>query len=262
MALSAGDTTEWDDIQRKFGNFKPLEREIPQREVERIAVETLEQFNPLEHCNLKELHELEDDINEDTLARYRRERLAELKAQRSAAKFGSVYQVTKCDFVAQVTEASAQGQWVLVLLYVDACYTCHYMMKPWNEAARRFPAIKFLRGVASEVVPDFPDSRTPTVLVYRDKECQKNVVGLDEWGGKRCSVNCIEWVLAALGVVKTELEHDPRRENTSGWTRPSRCKKGQQSDNSDEESEEDDHKNRDDRCYTSSRLGHNMWKRI
>ena len=40
MALCPGDTTEWDDVQRKFGNLPPLEKEVPQREIERVVQES------------------------------------------------------------------------------------------------------------------------------------------------------------------------------------------------------------------------------
>jgi len=222
MALCPGDTTEWDDIHRRMGNFAPREREVPQREVEKAMVEALEQVDVLDHCSLKELDCLEDDVEEDVLAKYRRKRLAEMKAASQAAKFGDVQQVTRCNFVATVTEASRNGQWVLVLLYVEANYACHYMEGPWERAARRFPAVKFLRGVASEVIPEFPDGSTPAVVVYRDAECQKQILGLEEWGGTGCSVECVEWVLARLGVVGTELEDDPRQRARSTWSRPAR----------------------------------------
>ena len=40
MALCPGDTTEWDDIQRKFGNLPPLEKEVLQRELDEGLVES------------------------------------------------------------------------------------------------------------------------------------------------------------------------------------------------------------------------------
>jgi hypothetical protein len=40
MALCPGDTTEWDDIQRKFGNLPLLEKEVLQRELDERFVES------------------------------------------------------------------------------------------------------------------------------------------------------------------------------------------------------------------------------
>ena len=44
MAMCPGDTTEWDDIQRKFGNLPPLEREAPQRELDERLVESADSW--------------------------------------------------------------------------------------------------------------------------------------------------------------------------------------------------------------------------
>jgi len=257
MGMCPGDTTEWDDIQRKFGNLPPLQREIPQREQHQALVAAAEQIDALAHCDLKELDKLEDDVEEDVLARYRRQRLAELKAKQSAAKFGEVLRVVRTNFVAEVSEGSKEGQWVLVMLYVDAHASCHRLEGPWAEAARRFPAVKFMRGVANEVVPDFPDASTPAVLVYRDNDCHKQIIGISEWGGDRCSADCVEWVLSTLGVVETELEEDPRLKTAAPvWERAAPRQRGRGGADSDEESDDED--GRHDRCYISSLIGRNM----
>jgi len=263
MALCPGDTTEWDDIQRRFGNFAPRPKEVPQREVDKALQEAAEQIDVLDRCNLGELDQLEDKVEEDTLASYRKKRIAELKAAQRSARFGEVLHLTRTTFVAQVTEASANGQWVLVLLYVDASFDCHYIVRPWAEAAKRFPAVKFMRGVASEVVPDFPDSSTPMVFLYRNGECQKQIAGIEEWGGSRCSTDCIEWVLSKEKIVETELDEDPRlrrpedRDGAAGagaWKREER----RRGESSGEDEEDSDAERGDDRCYSSNRLGNLM----
>ncbi|CAK0897369.1 unnamed protein product [Prorocentrum cordatum] len=180
MALCPGDTTEWDDIQRKMGNFAPLEKEVPQREVEKALVEAVEQLEPLDHCNLQELTRLEDDVEEDVLARYRRERLKELKERQLAARFGEVLQLPRCNFVKEVTEGSAGGQWVAAFAAGVRSQNGYQLMRPWEIVAKRFPAVKFMKGVADEVVPDFPDASTPAVLLYKDTECHKQIIGIAE----------------------------------------------------------------------------------
>ena len=50
MALCPGDTTEWDDIQRKFGNLPPLEKEVPQREIEQLVQQSAA-LRPHKPCN-------------------------------------------------------------------------------------------------------------------------------------------------------------------------------------------------------------------
>ena len=99
--------------------------------------------------------------------------------------------------------------------------------------------IKFLQGVASEIIPDFPDSLTPTVIIYKDKECVKQVQGLDDWGGGRTNIDTIQWHLAELGIIETDQENDPRRARVGSRQ---------------EEEEFQGKDSADDRAYTSSRL--------
>eukprot|EP00927_Polykrikos_kofoidii_P080629 TRINITY_DN77529_c0_g1_i1.p1 TRINITY_DN77529_c0_g1~~TRINITY_DN77529_c0_g1_i1.p1 ORF type:complete len:284 (+),score=52.83 TRINITY_DN77529_c0_g1_i1:76-852(+) len=255
MAMCPGDTTQWEDIHRKLGNFAPKKKEPTNNEIEKIAIEAIERIDPLDHCTVKELDRLEDDVEEDNLLRYRRQRIAELKSAQASARFGTVLQVSKCDFVREVTDASANGQWVLVLLYVEARSACHYMLEPWVEAARRFPAVKFMRGIATQVVPSFPDASTPAVLVYRNSDCEKQIIGLDEWGGPQCNADCIEWVLSSLGAVETELEEDPRQRSGKGTTASWHRRSRRRDDESDEDEDADE---TSDRCYSTMHLGRHL----
>lgn len=44
MAMCPGDTTEWDDIQRKFGNLPQLQKEVPQRELDQRLIESADSW--------------------------------------------------------------------------------------------------------------------------------------------------------------------------------------------------------------------------
>eukprot|EP00929_Paragymnodinium_shiwhaense_P080667 TRINITY_DN42087_c0_g1_i1.p1 TRINITY_DN42087_c0_g1~~TRINITY_DN42087_c0_g1_i1.p1 ORF type:complete len:285 (-),score=51.25 TRINITY_DN42087_c0_g1_i1:30-884(-) len=263
-ALCPGDTTQWEDIQRKMGNFAPKPRQddpylrFKRNELEAQVIDLAEKVSDaqLEHATLAALDAAEDDLEDDILAKYRQKRLAELKQAQGKAKFGSVLRVCKGDFVREVTEGSADGQWVVVLLYCDASTGCHYIEQPWEDAARRFPAVKFMKGVATDVVDGFPDSHTPAVLLYKDKDCKKQLIGLDEWGGKRCSVDCIEWALSRYDVVRTELEDNPSlidaEERPAHVRNPSRVDpRNRRGDDSEDEDEDFT----PDRCYSSLRMG-------
>mmetsp|Transcript_167479 Transcript_167479/g.532417 ORF Transcript_167479/g.532417 Transcript_167479/m.532417 type:complete len:268 (+) Transcript_167479:82-885(+) len=264
MAMCPGDTTEWDDIQRKFGNFAPKPKVIPQRVIEKALQEAAEKVDAMDHLRLHELTQLEDAVEEDTLVAYRNKRMAEFKKAQGAAKFGEVLRVIRTTFVREVTETSANGQWVLCLLYVDSSSACQTIFRPWEEAAKRFPAVKFMKGVATEVVENFPDSSTPAILVYRDEDCVKQIIGLDEWGGSRCSADCIEWVLSKEGIVDTDMDEDPRpasdaaaggSSSAQGAFKRAEPKRRGGGDDEDSASEDERKNERDDRCYQSTRIG-------
>lgn len=66
--------------------------------------------------SLDELDELEDDEEERVLEKFRRHRIAELKAQAQKNVFGDVIEISGQDFVKQINKAG-DGIWVVLLLY-------------------------------------------------------------------------------------------------------------------------------------------------
>ena len=121
----------------------------------------------------------------------------------------------RCSGLSFRAEASQGGQWVLLLLYCDAQALCEPLMALWASLARRYPLVKFLRGVASEIIESFPEHLTPTVIVYRDEECVAQVQGLADWGGHTVTMESMAQGLARLGVVQLEEEVEEEEEGTT-----------------------------------------------
>jgi len=252
------ESTQWEDIHRRLGNFVAKPKLQSRNEIQRLCEDAGEMFDPLAEKSLKGLEAVEDDVEEDELEKYRKERLAEMKAKRAASKFGDVRHIRRDDFVAEVTDASANGQWVLCLLFADGT-ACQHLLRIWESAAKKFPTVKFLKGVAEEVIPDFPSSRTPTVLVYHDKDCHKQIVGINEWGGSRCDLQCIEWVLSMEGIIETDLEDDPRiGAGQPVWQRAGRSQEESESDSDRDQDDRAGDQRRDDRCYGSMKIENNL----
>ena len=42
-------TTEWEDIHVKLGNYLPREKEKSNDELQKIAIESIQNYDPLEH---------------------------------------------------------------------------------------------------------------------------------------------------------------------------------------------------------------------
>lgn len=263
MAMCPGDTTQWHDIQVKFGNFEPIHREPDEtkagrNELQKIAVDAAERFDPLENRTVGELDKLEDDIEEDYLAKYRKQRLAELKAAKSKAKFGTILPVVKKSFVREVTEGSANDQWVLVIMHQEWCAKSQLLLERFKEAAKKFPAVKFMHGKATEIVENYPDHSVPTVLIYKNQDCVRQVVGAREWGDGGITAETVEWVLADIGVVETDMEEDPRTKSapavSTGLSATHRRRRDDDSNSEDDEEE----RFGGDRCYASNRIGANI----
>ncbi|EUD68284.1 hypothetical protein C922_01304 [Plasmodium inui San Antonio 1] len=107
------ETTEWDDLQRKYGNLPPLEKEVKEEEIYLSQLERLEGINPLEKKNLHELTLLEEScVDEEYLKiieRHKTNRLKEINRSRALDVFGEVYEISKDNFLSEVNEASRRN---------------------------------------------------------------------------------------------------------------------------------------------------------
>jgi hypothetical protein len=51
----------------------------------------------------------------------------------------------------------------------------------------------------------------PGVLIYRDGELADKIIPAgDVFGGKRMTVECVEFVLGLKKIIEVEMEEDPR----------------------------------------------------
>lgn len=101
--------------------------------------------------------------------------MQELKRLQEGA-FGSVEEISRSDFVRDVTEASRSHP-VLVYLYQSSNYECQKFGR-WlhTEAAPQNPKIKFVQIVATRCIQDYPDSNLPTLILYRNGAVQKQLL--------------------------------------------------------------------------------------
>ncbi|CAG8816653.1 26564_t:CDS:2, partial [Racocetra persica] len=98
--------TEWNDILRARGILPPKEGPTEEEILEAMDQAVMEkQDKHLDDKTLDELDELEDEEDEHVLLEYRQRRIAEMKAEALRAKFGEVIQISKPDFVREVTDA-------------------------------------------------------------------------------------------------------------------------------------------------------------
>jgi hypothetical protein len=201
-----GETTEWEDLQRKFGNLPPLEVRDPDppagqgitthhdkmlsQDKTKAEADDRPPTPPDDGVHGRTLEELEEAQDDDSFAddrhleTLRRKRMAELRAAASANKFGTLETITRADYVHQVTEASKVdgGIWVVLHLYSPRVRRCQDLDAVLAILASRNRAVKFLRAEGSECIPGYPDKNCPSLLLYRDGECRKKLVGAAETG--------------------------------------------------------------------------------
>lgn len=114
-------------------------------------------------------------------------RFKEMQQAASKEKYGEVTQISKPDFVKEVTEASKECP-VIVHLYNDSIPACKLMSRHLSELARRYKAVKFLKIVADQCIPNYPDRNVPTLLVYVNGDIRANMIGAILFGGMKMTV--------------------------------------------------------------------------
>ncbi len=63
------------------------------------------------------------------------------------------------------------------------------LTKCMAELAQRKKDVKFLRIFATNCIENYPDRNVPTIIIYHEKVCQKQIIGLGLFGGKRMCVD-------------------------------------------------------------------------
>jgi len=201
--------TEWEDALIKHG-IMAAPPEV--KSDDDLALEHLEREqakDPLANKTLKQLDELEGDVEEDVLASYRAKRLAELKTQQARARFGKVVHISEQEFVPEVSKAP-EDIYVVLHLFAWSKPECKLLGQVMDEVAAKHKDVKFLKILGQECIHGYPDKNCPTVLVYHKSDVVLQIIGLETFGGPKMNANCMEWVLAQARVLNTELDEDPR----------------------------------------------------
>ncbi|KAF7726029.1 Allantoicase [Apophysomyces ossiformis] len=196
------------DILRARGILPPKD-EKTKDEIDDMYTEALlarrQEMESLDNKNLDELDELEDLEDDRILLEYRQKRLEEMKAAASKEKYGDLTQISKPDFVKEVTEASKEC-YVVVHLFKDYIPACKLMNRHLADLAQQFKSTKFLKIVSDQCIPNYPDRNVPTLLVYGEGDLKANLVGAVQFGGMNMTVQSLRTQLAQYGAVPREEE--------------------------------------------------------
>jgi len=217
--------TEWDDILIKHDikswdqciEEKGLDPEAikARKAAEKLAAEGIEgpsEDELLDLANTEELDELEEDLYDDTraLAEFRKKRVQEMKEATVKNRFGDLREISKADYISEVTDGS-QTCYVVIHLYQDSELGCNLVDEAMLELAPKFKHVKFLKIRSNMAVENWPESRLPAIFVYHKGEMERQIIGLNELGGKMMKAANLEWFLKTEDIVESELECDPVR---------------------------------------------------
>jgi len=193
------ETTEWEDAQRKFGNWKPLEEEEEEREKDDLR--EIQASVPAK-TNGSEDDDDESDEDEDDEAfmkSYREKRISELKQESEffnnnnnnnnkkddGATLKTVRLITREEWTREVTKLSHTNP-VLVLLTRENNADCYPLERVVEDLAYKYRAseTKFRRAEARDIIPNYPERNVPTIILYRNGDVVENIVGIEQFGGR------------------------------------------------------------------------------
>ncbi|KAI9027950.1 thioredoxin-like protein [Hyaloraphidium curvatum] len=222
--MNPDEDTEWNDVLRAKGIIPQKEVEVTEDQINDMIDEIVKEKTgqrDLDDLDVDELDELlEDDMDDQRiLEEYRRKRMAELNAMLSKEKFGSVYPISKPDFVKEVTEASKEC-WVVVHLFQDSVLESRLLGRHLEELAKRYKATKFCQIRADAAIENYPDRNVPTLLIYGEGDMRTQLVTLAKLNGQKTSAKDVERYLERAGAItiaeerKRELEDEDERDGS------------------------------------------------
>lgn len=71
-----------------------------------------------------------------------------------------------------------KGTGVVCFLYKDSIDECRLLAGYLDQLAAKHPATKFVSIVGDQCIPNYPDRNLPTLLVYRNGELHRQIIGL------------------------------------------------------------------------------------
>ncbi|CDU19508.1 uncharacterized protein PY17X_1234600 [Plasmodium yoelii] len=199
------ETTEWDDLQRKFGNLPPLEKEIKEEEIYLKNIDKIENEDIFENKNLEELKILEEEHQDDEylkiINKYKMDRINEINKNKLLDIYGQVYEISKESFITEINEASKKnpltlnntnendemnkikekkksGTFVVLHLYSDNVISCKILNQVLKEIAIKHKYIKFTKGIYNKIIENYPENKLPTILIYYNGSCIHQICDL------------------------------------------------------------------------------------
>ncbi|XP_064142386.1 phosducin-like protein 2 [Loxodonta africana] len=205
--------TEWNEILRDFGILPP--KEEPEDEIEEMVLRLQKEamVKPYERMNLAQLKEAEDEFDDEDMRAieiYREKRLQEWKALKKKQKFGELREISGNQYVKEVTNAE-EDVWVIVHLYRSSITMCLLVNQHLSLLARKFPETKFVKAIVNSCIQHYHDNCLPTIFVYKNGQIEGKFIGVIECGGINLKLEELEWKLAEVGAIQTDLEENPKK---------------------------------------------------
>jgi hypothetical protein len=71
-----------------------------------------------------------------------------------------------------------------------------------EELATKYTETKFVKIISTDCIPNYPDRNVPTILVYNNSAVKGTYVGLQKFGGKKCTPECKLYEKIKVSIVR------------------------------------------------------------
>lgn len=197
-----GVVTEWDDLQRKFGNLPEREAPwrpesyVPRRERDEVVSQEA-RWAEKERAEEEEEEDVESEDEDAFLKDYRKQRMEEMRQKRVLV----AEVVRKVDWREKITERSRSKRVIVHLRDQDRGNEIDRAMSEAVDAlVARYPDVGFVHCEAKETVPNFPARNLPAILVYCDGKVETTLAGKSAFGGKKCTAEELAYTLNSAGA--------------------------------------------------------------
>ncbi|XP_062991176.1 phosducin-like protein 2 [Elgaria multicarinata webbii] len=212
-AQDPNEDTEWNDRLRDFGILPPKEEVKDEIEEMVLRLQKEAEVKPYERMDLKQLKEAEDVFDEEDMKAvemYRKQRLEELKSLQKRQRYGELREISGEQYINEVTNAQKDLS-VVIHLYSSSIPMCLLINRHLSLLAAKFPETKFVKALASSCIENYHDRCLPTLCVYENGKIKGKFMGITECGGLQLKEEELEWKLAEVGALITDLEENPKK---------------------------------------------------
>ncbi len=214
MALFEGESTLWEDIQVKMGNFAPRDPKGPSNE--ELHAETMQRAEGVAKQDFVDSLFDQPEAEDVDLAVLRRNRLEQLMKQDRQA---TVKRITRESYTDEVTEGSKTATVVVMMdrgggsSFLES--ECRKLAKEWNQETAPMKgwegcATRFYVGDVDDLIGvNFPADQLPFAVVYSQGCCQSQL--------PRATIPGVRTALIAaakLGERKSTDDTNRRRANS------------------------------------------------
>ena len=123
---------------------------------------------------------MEDDFDEDDefTRQFYAQRMAQLKSQAEKIKYGQVIEISRDEYIREVTNAPPED-FVVLHLYQNSNEFCNLINQHLPQIAIKYGQVKFIKIIATKCIEKFPDANCPCFIIYRGGKPVSHVTNVD-----------------------------------------------------------------------------------